>query len=79
MTNTASSHKPTPFGRYHLYDCIGKGGMAEIYRAKLLGPSGFEKTVAIKRLLPYWSSNADFVAMLVDEAKVLTHLLPPLS
>ncbi len=68
---------PQPFGRYELLERIGRGGMAEIYRARLSGPRGFEKIVAIKRLLPVWSQNAEFVAMLVDEAKVLTHLVHP--
>src|SRR3990167_9578755 len=66
-----------PFGRYELLERIGRGGMAEIYRARLSGPGGFEKIVAIKRLLPVWSANADFATMFVDEAKVLTHLLHP--
>lgn len=61
-------------GRYFLVRKIARGGMADVYRAKLLGVEGFEKDVAIKVLLPQWSENRDFIRMLVDEAKVLLHL-----
>ena len=44
--------------------------MAEIYKAKLEGIGGFQRTFAIKRILPNMSQNADYIAMLVDEAKV---------
>jgi serine/threonine protein kinase len=67
----------SPFGRYCLEEKIATGGMAEIFRAKLLGVEGFEKRVAIKRILPYWSERRDFISMLVDEAKVLVHLNHP--
>jgi hypothetical protein len=51
--------------------------MAEIFKAKLVGVEGFEKTVVIKRILPFWSERRDFITMLVDEAKVLVHLNHP--
>jgi serine/threonine-protein kinase len=35
-----------------LLERIAAGGMAEVYRAKQLGYAGFEKTVAVKRILP---------------------------
>jgi serine/threonine protein kinase len=65
---------PHRFGRYVLTKKLATGGMAEIYRAKYLGEGGFEKNVAIKRLLPAWSADKDFVTMLIDEAKALVHL-----
>lgn len=68
---------PSPFGRYCLEEKIAAGGMAEIFKAKLVGVEGFEKTVAIKRILPFWSERPDFIRMLVDEAKVLVHLNHP--
>lgn len=61
-------------GRYLLVEKIASGGMADVYRAKLFGIEGFEKDVAIKKILPYWSGNREFIDMLVDEAKVLLHL-----
>lgn len=68
---------PEPFGRYQLVEKIATGGMAEIFKAKLVGIEGFEKTLVIKRILPFWSERKDFVTMLVDEAKVLVHLNHP--
>src|SRR3989338_1508754 len=61
-------------GRYHLFEEIASGGMATVYRAKLIGVEGFEKEFAIKKILPYWSQNKDFIKMLIEEAKVLVHL-----
>lgn len=68
---------PTPFGRYLLLEKLATGGMAEIFKAKLVGVEGFEKTLVIKRILPVWSERRDFITMLVDEAKVLVHLNHP--
>lgn len=68
---------PVPFGRYLLVDKIATGGMAEIFKAKLIGVEGFEKIVVIKRILPFWSERRDFIAMLVDEAKIVVHLNHP--
>ncbi len=58
------------FGKYQILERIATGGMAEIYKARLEGIGGFQRTFAIKRILPHLSSNAEYVAMLVDEAKV---------
>jgi serine/threonine-protein kinase len=44
--------------------------MAEIYKARLEGIGGFQRTFAIKRILPNLSQNSEYIAMLVDEAKV---------
>lgn len=64
-------------GRYLILQEIAKGGMAVIYRAKLLGVEGFEKEVAVKKILPFWSQNEEFISMLIDEAKILVHLHHP--
>ncbi len=61
-------------GRYLITDEIAQGGMATIYRGKLIGVAGFEKDVAIKKILPFWSHQKEFIDMLIDEAKVLVHL-----
>ncbi len=68
---------PYRFGRYVLLKKIAQGGMAEIFKAQYLGESGFSKEVCIKRLLPVWSDNPDFVKMLIDEAKALVQLSHP--
>lgn len=66
MANTAIQ----TFGKYQILERIATGGMAEIYKARLEGIGGFQRTFAIKRILPNLSQNADYIAMLVDEAKV---------
>ncbi|MBI2083013.1 MAG: serine/threonine protein kinase [Deltaproteobacteria bacterium] len=64
-------------GRYKLEKRIAVGGMAELFLGKLEGAAGFEKTVAIKKILPQWSSDPDFISMLVDEAKIVVSLNHP--
>ncbi len=68
------SFEPKQFGRYLLIDKLAVGGMAEIYKAKTYGVDGFEKLLAIKRILPHCAADKEFITMLVDEAK-LTVLL----
>jgi serine/threonine protein kinase len=58
------------FGKYQILERIATGGTAEIYKAKLEGIGGFQRTFAIKRILPNLSQHSDYIAMLVDEAKV---------
>ncbi|MCI5072604.1 protein kinase [bacterium] len=65
---------PIKFGKYLLTRRIAVGGMAEVFKAKLYGPRGFEKTLAIKRILPEFSEDEDFVAMFVDEARISSKL-----
>jgi len=60
--------------RYELVERIGMGGMAEIYRGKAIAGGGFEKPVAIKRILPHLSQDKRFVELLITEAKTLSSL-----
>jgi TonB family protein len=71
-TRPASS--PGAFGRYQLLEKIGSGGMAEVFKARMSGEQGFEKIVAIKRIVPHMATNAEFVTMFVDEAKLAAQL-----
>ncbi len=68
---------PQKFGRYVLLGKIATGGMAEIFHAKLIGAEGFEKEIVIKKILPQWGTDRDFIAMLVDEAKIVVQLNHP--
>lgn len=70
-----SAQEPRRFGPYLLLDRINVGGMAEVFRAKASGAAGFERIVALKRILPSVSSDPDFVDMFVDEAKIAVQLL----
>jgi len=61
---------PTKFGKYLLIDKIGSGGMAELFLAKQTGLKGFEKVMAIKRILPHLTEDQEFVSMFINEAKL---------
>ena len=61
-------------GGYRLIAPLATGGMAELFIAKTAGVSGFEKQVALKVIHPNYSSDPDFVKMLVDEAKLAVQL-----
>jgi len=63
-----------PFGKYLLLDRISVGGMAEVFRAKSYGVEGFEKVIAIKRILPSMGEDRDFIKMFIDEAKIAGQL-----
>jgi hypothetical protein len=52
-------------------------GMAEVFKAKRGGVEGFEKIVALKRILPHLSDNKEFLDMFVDEAKMVAGLAHP--
>jgi serine/threonine protein kinase len=64
-------------GRYVLVRRLGKGGMGEVFLARTQGARGFEKHVAIKRILPQYSQNQHVVNMLVDEARISVLLNHP--
>lgn len=64
------------FGKYELVARIATGGMAEIFRAVSSSIGGFQKVVALKRILPHLSTDAEFVSLFIAEAKLavaLTH------
>ncbi len=64
-------------GRYQLVARLGGGGMAEVFRAQIVGAEGFARTVAIKRVLPGFSDNPAFAEMFVSEARVCSRLQHP--
>jgi eukaryotic-like serine/threonine-protein kinase len=62
------------FGKYLLLKKIATGGMAEVFRAKQIGVEGFEKLVALKRILPHLTDNEEFIKMFIDEGKLAAQL-----
>ncbi len=64
-------------GRYALHRQIAAGGMASVHLGRLMGPAGFSRTVAIKRLHPQFAQDAHFVAMFLDEARVTGRIVHP--
>jgi eukaryotic-like serine/threonine-protein kinase len=72
--STAPKRQPIPFGKYLLLDRVNIGGMAEVWRAKTFGAGGFERIVAIKRILPNIAEDEEFISMFLDEAKITVQL-----
>jgi eukaryotic-like serine/threonine-protein kinase len=66
--------QPVPFGKYTLLERISVGGMAEVFRAKTFGVEGFERLVAVKRILPNIAEDKEFIRMFVEEAKLAVQL-----
>ena len=64
-------------GKYLLHERLGVGGMAEVFRATYCPEGGFAKTVAIKRVLPRLSANAEFRQMFLEEARLGAQLIHP--
>ena len=64
-------------GRYLIHGEIGAGGMATVHIGQLLGHGGFARTVAIKRLHGRFAKDPDFIAMLLDEARVVARIQHP--
>ncbi len=64
-------------GRYAMYGEIARGGMATVHYGRLVGPVGFSRTVAIKRLHPQFAADEDFVGMFLDEARLAARVQHP--
>lgn len=64
-------------GKYVLDAPLGAGGMAEVFRGHTLGAEGFQRAVAIKRILPDASKNPAFSTMFIGEAKLSSRMQHP--
>ncbi len=64
-------------GKYELVAPVGQGGMANVWRGLTHGAAGFTCRVAVKRVLPALAADAGFVAMFVEEARVVSSLQHP--
>jgi len=80
-TSDASATVPLPgverYGRYCLIERIGRGGMAEVFRAVAEGVEGFRRVFVIKRLRPEKSASIELTRMFVDEARLSALLHHP--
>ena len=64
-------------GRYALFDAIASGGMATVHIARMVGPVGFARIVAIKRLHAHLANDPEFRSMFVDEARLVARISHP--
>lgn len=60
--------------KYSILQKLDAGGMAEVWKGKATSMRGFEKLVAIKRVLPDLAKKNDFINMFLDEARLSLHL-----
>ncbi|MCC6897556.1 MAG: serine/threonine protein kinase [Polyangiaceae bacterium] len=77
MTDSPSVEPIRIIGRYALHQEIAAGGMATVHLGRLLGPAGFSRTVAIKRLHAQFAKDPEFVSMFLDEARVAARIRHP--
>jgi serine/threonine-protein kinase len=68
---------PQLVGRYVLYGAIASGGMATVHFGRLVGPAGFARPVAIKRLHAQFAQDPEFVKMFLDEARLAARIAHP--
>src|SRR5205823_111755 len=69
------TRQPVAFGKYELLTRVRRGGMAEIFRAREIADP--RRIVAIKRILPSFTDEAEYVSMFVDEARLALRLAHP--
>jgi eukaryotic-like serine/threonine-protein kinase len=75
----AEPSRPSPenYGRYRLIERIGRGGMAEVFKAYVEGFEGFRDTFVIKRIRPEKSDSAEVIKMFCEEARICALLSHP--
>lgn len=64
-------------GRYELVEVAGRGGMADVWRGRVRGDSGFVRDVAIKQMHQNLAAQPPYVAMFVEEARIGSNLQSP--
>ena len=65
------------FGHYVLLRRIARGGMAEVFLAQQLGLEGFDRRVAVKRILPHLADSPTSSRCSSREAKLAAQLSHP--
>ena len=77
LSPSALEVAPRRLGRYLIHKQLASGGMASVYLGRLVGPAGFSRAVAIKRLHPHLAHDPQFVGMLLDEARIAARVRHP--
>jgi serine/threonine protein kinase len=77
LEETVSAPAGIKFGHFTLGKRLARGGMAEVFLARQRGPEGFDRRVAVKRILPHLAEAPDFVKMFLSEARLAARLTHP--
>jgi serine/threonine protein kinase len=77
MADSATATLPEPFGPYLLTEHLGRGGLADVFKARAQGPAGFSRTVVIKRILKVYAKDQRFVDLFLNEARLAAQLSHP--
>jgi serine/threonine-protein kinase len=64
-------------GKYTLVRKLATGGMAEVFLARADGPMGFQKRLVVKRILPHFGEDQNFINMFLSEARLAAELNHP--
>jgi serine/threonine-protein kinase len=65
---------PRAFGPFQLEARLGQGGMAEVFRARAFGASGFEKVVVVKTIREELVGEPELERMFLEEARLQARL-----
>jgi serine/threonine protein kinase len=68
---------PHKLNKYRLLAPLARGGMAEVFLARADGIPGLDRLLVVKRILPALASDAEFVRMFLDEARIAATLHHP--
>jgi serine/threonine-protein kinase len=77
LPSASTAPAPKTVGRYLLFDEIAAGGMATVHLARLMGPIGFARTVAIKRIHRHLARDTKVRSMFIDEARMAARVRHP--
>ncbi len=77
QVDAAIATAPLIIGRYALFEELAAGGMATVHLGRLLGPEGFGRTVAVKRLHKHFLQDPEFITMFMDEASIVARIRHP--
>jgi serine/threonine protein kinase len=77
LSNPPPSLGRSRIGRFEVVYPLAQGGMASVHVGRIVGMAGFEKLVAIKVIHPHLASEAAFVEMFLDEARLAAQIHHP--
>lgn len=69
--------KSRRLGKYQVLDRVAAGGMAEVFRARVVEEDGSEKVVALKKVLEQYARDQGFIRMLKYEYRLASLLRHP--